>query len=108
MGDYGIYLDGWGDYQDAMEEERWWNGYEAHQEKMHAELAAAELAEKRALKKKAKKAKKAEKAATAVVSAKPVFKAAAGSVVTRQGTVKSPDGWETVVARGTVVVTKRK
>jgi len=49
MGDYGIELDGWGDYMDAQDEERWWDGYEAFQyQKWRAEnpeAAAAEDAE---------------------------------------------------------------
>ena len=35
--DYGIFLDGWGDHQDSLEEQRWWDEYEAAQEKWRAE-----------------------------------------------------------------------
>jgi len=31
MGDYGIELDGWADYVDARDEERWYDGYEDFQ-----------------------------------------------------------------------------
>ena len=31
MGDYGIELDGWADYVDARDEERWYDGYDDFQ-----------------------------------------------------------------------------
>jgi len=125
--DYGNELDGWGDYYDAMMEERDWEEYEAAEMKWRAtnpELAAAEDAEyerkraqdradvaayQKALDTAAKQKKRRQKRAQAQQQAKPaanVVVAPVGSVMTSRHTILSPDGWTTVVPRGTVLKTK--
>ena len=111
--DYGNFLDGWGDYMDNKEEERWWDTYEAAQEKWRAmnpeedrkreqdratSLAAYQKTLDLAQSKRAKK-----RAPKREPKAKPVFYVPSGSVMTRQNTILDPDGWETVVPRGSSI-----
>jgi len=127
--DYGNELDGWGDYYDAMMEERYWDEHEAAEMKWRVEnpelaaaadadyerklaqdradadayqktLDAAAAKQKKAQAQQMRRQKRAQKPASNVVVA-PV-----GSVMTSRQTILSPDGWTTVVPRGTVLKTK--
>ena len=93
MGDYGIELDGWGDYMDARDEERWDAEYEAFMEAQKPEVAATAAPAKRAKNKARVQRTKAQK---------PAFVVPPGSVVNRN-TIVSPDGWVTVVPRGSKI-----
>lgn len=133
--DYGIELDGWGDYYDAQQEEREWEEFEAADMKWrleNPELAAAADADyerkraqdradaaayqktlddaaasakrpKKQRRQQAQKQRQAQAQGAANVVVAPV-----GSVMTSRNTILSPDGWTTVVPRGSVLKTKTK
>jgi len=116
--DRGIELDGWGDNEDYLAEMKDYDWQDAYDEQKAWIKEIHNAAKKK--EQKAKRALKAqERALQAQVQAtgqalliqgpnKPVVIAPTGSVLTSHNTVLSPDGWETVVPRGTVLHKKHR